>query len=142
VVDARHAGLLMYEGEVEAGLAIVRAVRERHDGVRRNPWDEFECGHHYARALSSWSLLLVLSGYQYSGPAQRLRFAPPAAAGEFRSFFTAGTAWGTVRMTGDHAELRVEAGELTLRRLEIGERAHDFATPAVVRPGHPLTVAR
>ena len=117
-------------------------MRERHDGVRRNPWDEFECGHHYARALSSWSLLLALSGYQYSGPAQRLRFAPPAAAGEFRSFFTAGTAWGTVRITGRQAELRVEAGELTLRRLEIGERAHDFATPAVVRPGHPLTVAR
>jgi hypothetical protein len=45
-------------------------------------------------------------------------------------------------MTGGQAELRVEAGELTLRRLEIGERAHDFATPAVVRPGHPLTVAR
>jgi familyl 116 glycosyl hydrolase-like protein len=135
------AGLLMYEGEVEAGLAIVRAVRERHDGVRRNPWDEFECGHHYARALSSWALLLALSGYQYSGPAQRLRFAPPATAGEFRCFFTAGTAWGTIRITGRQADLRVEAGELTLRRLEIGERAHDFATPEVIRPGHPLTVS-
>ena len=60
---------------------------------------------------------------------------------EFRSFFTAGTAWGTVRIAGRQAELRIEAGELTLRRLEIGERAHDFATPAVIRPGHPLTVS-
>jgi uncharacterized protein (DUF608 family) len=136
------AGLLMYEGEVEAGLAIVRAVRARHDGIRRNPWDEFECGHHYARALSSWALLLALSGYEYSAPAQRLRFAPRAGGPEFRSLFTAGTAWGTVHIGARETVLEVAAGELTLRRLEIGDRVHEFATPAVVRPGHPLSVAR
>ena len=128
---------------MEEGLAVVRAVRDRHDGARRNPWDEFECGHHYARALSSLERCCWRSpATSTARPAQRLRFAPPRDADEFRSFFTAGTAWGTVRITGRQAELRVEAGELTLRRLEIGERAHDFATPAVVRPGHPLTVAR
>ena len=134
------AGLLMYEGEVEAGVAVVRAVRERHDGVRRNPWDEFECGHHYARALASWALLLALSGYEYSAPAGRLRFAPKVTTPDFRSLFTAGTAWGTVRITAREAVVLVEAGELTLQRLEIGERIHDFAPPAVIRPGRPLTV--
>jgi hypothetical protein len=123
-------------------VAIVRAVRARHDGVRRNPWDEFECGHHYARALSSWALLLALSGYEYSAPAGRLRFAPRVSTPEFRSLFTAGTAWGTVRITAHEAVLRVEAGELVLHRLEIGGRGHDFTPPAVVRPGEPLAVSR
>jgi len=39
------AGLLMYEADVESGLEVVRGVRSRHDGVKRNPWDEVECGH-------------------------------------------------------------------------------------------------
>ena len=55
---------------------IVRGVRDRHDGVRRNPWDEFECGHHYARAMSSWSLLTAISGYHYDAAAGR--YAPAA----------------------------------------------------------------
>lgn len=70
------ASHLMYEGLLEEGLSIVKAARERHDGWRRNPWDEVECGHHYARAMSSWALLLALSGYSYSGPEMRLGFSP------------------------------------------------------------------
>ena len=95
--STRSPGLLIYEGEVEAGCEIVRAVRARHDGIRRNPWDEFECGHHYARALSSWSLLLALSGFEYSAPAGRLRFAPRVSADGFRCLFSTGTAWGIGR---------------------------------------------
>src|SRR5437588_5165695 len=86
------AGLLIYESEVDSGLEVVRGVRSRHDGLKRNPWDEFECGHHYARALSSWAVLLALQGYQYSAPSGRLRFAPKVGVQQFRSFFTAGEA--------------------------------------------------
>jgi hypothetical protein len=136
------AGLLIYQGDVEAGLEIVRGVRRRHDGIRRNPWDEFECGHHYARALSSWALLLALSGYGYSAPAARLGFAPPGPAGDFRCLFTAGTAWGTVEITGSRATLTVQAGELVLRHLEVGDRVHTFDPPVVVTSGHPLSVPR
>jgi len=68
-----------YEAEVDSGLEVVRGVRSRYDGVKRNPWDEFECGHHYARATSSWALLQALQGYQYSAPEARLRFAPKIA---------------------------------------------------------------
>jgi uncharacterized protein (DUF608 family) len=134
------AGLLLYEGEVEAGLEVVRAVRARHDGIRRNPWDEFECGHHYARALSSWALLLALSGYHYSAPAGRLRFAPRPTADGFRALFTAGAAWGTVEIGAGGATLTVLEGELALRVLEIGDRTHAFTPPVVVRPGQPLSV--
>ena len=134
------AGLLIWEGEVGAGLEIVRGVRGRHDGIRRNPWDEFECGHHYARALSSWALLLALSGYRYSAPAGRLGFAPRVAADDFRCFFTAGTAWGTVEITARGATLSVQAGELRLAELALGDRVHRFEAPVVVRPGQPLVL--
>src|SRR5205807_5516219 len=89
------AGLLIYEDEVEAGLEVVRGVRDRHDGVRRNPWNEFECGNHYARAMASWSLLLALSGFRYSAPAGQISFEPVINANKFRSFFSTGAGWGS-----------------------------------------------
>ena len=58
-VEYEVSALLLDQGQVEEGLEIVSAVRDRHDGVRRNPWDEVECGHHYARSMASWWLLLA-----------------------------------------------------------------------------------
>jgi len=45
------AARLMYEGMVEEGVELVRHIRERHDGKKRNPYDEAEYGHHDARAM-------------------------------------------------------------------------------------------
>jgi uncharacterized protein (DUF608 family) len=134
------AGLLLYEGLIEEGLAVVRAVRARHDGIRRNPWNEFECGNHYARALSSWALMLALSGYEYHGPRGRLRFAPKVAQEDFRCLFTAGTAWGSVSIRGTRASLAVRGGQLRLRSLEIGDRTHAFDPPRTVGAGEVLEV--
>ena len=139
-VEYAVAALLCYEGEVEDGLKIVRGVRARHDGVRRNPWDEFECGHHYARALSSWSLLLALSGYEYSAPQARLRFAPRIASDDFRSIFCAGNAWGTVTIRNGSARLTIHGGRLTLRTLEIGDQRYAFDPQTTVGPGESLQV--
>ena len=113
----------MYEGMVDEGLAIVQAVRARHDGIARNPWNEFECGHHYARAMSSWSLLLALSGYHYSAPAGRLSFAPLLNAGNFRCFFSTGGAWGSYsqKLAGNKMSytINVRYGTLALRTLQL-----------------------
>jgi hypothetical protein len=112
---------------VDEGLNLVRAVRARHDGARRNPWDEFECGHHYARALASWSVLLALSGYQYSAPERRLRFVPRVSQERFRCFFSAGDGWGVYRQrrTGGAQThtLTLNEGRLALRTLEVAAPA-------------------
>ena len=79
-IEYQVAAHLIYAGLLDEGLAIVRGLRDRHDGERRNPWNEFECGNHYARAMASWSLLLALSGYRYSAPAGRIAFAPAVSA--------------------------------------------------------------
>ncbi len=87
-------------------------VRARYDGERRNPWDEPECGHHYARAMSSWSTLLAISGFRYDGGMQAVSIK---AAPGFRCFWSTATAWGTFRVTAGGARLRVDHGTLALR---------------------------
>jgi len=98
-IEYQVAAELIYQGCVAEGLQMVRAVRSRHDGSKRNPWNEPECGHHYARAMSSWSLLLALSGYHYDAVSGLLRIVPREPSDTFRSFFSAGTAWGVVALT-------------------------------------------
>ena len=50
------AALLAQMGELDKAERVVRNIRSRYDGLKRNPFDEAECGHHYARALASWSV--------------------------------------------------------------------------------------
>ena len=119
-IEYHVASHLLYEGLLQEGLSIVRAVRDRHDGWRRNPWDEVECGHHYARAMSSWGLLLALSGFEYSGVRMTLGFAPPLYAEDFRTFWSAGSGWGSYQQQVKddktvQAGLAVASGELKLK---------------------------
>jgi uncharacterized protein (DUF608 family) len=123
-IEYQVASHLMYEGLLEEGLSIVKAVRDRYDGRRRNPWDEVECGHHYARAMSSWGVLLALSGYSYSGPEMRMGFAPPLYAEDFRTFWSAGSGWGHYFQKADDdkhlkAGVAVLAGSVQLQELSL-----------------------
>ena len=121
-IEYQVASHLIYEGLVEEGLAVVKGVRDRHTGEHRNPWDEFECGHHYARSLASYALLLALGGFSYSAPEQRLGLAPRVAADDFRSFFSVGSGWGSLRQKVSDKKAQVSVvlvrGELALRSLE------------------------
>lgn len=115
------AAHMIYNGLVDEGLTIVLGLRARFDGERRNPWNEYECGHHYARALSSWSLLLALSGFRTSAPDAHIAFAPAINAANFRCFFSTGSGWGSfAQQTGSDsltASLDVRHGSLQLRSL-------------------------
>jgi hypothetical protein len=115
-IEYQVASHLIYEGLLEEGLSVVKAVRDRYDGVRRNPWNEVECGHHYARAMSSWGVLLALSGQTYSGPEMRIGFAPKMNTDDFRTVWTAGPGWGTYSQ-------KVEAGSGMTVALEAGSGA-------------------
>ena len=50
------AAWLAQTGDFANAEEVVRDIRARFDGEKRNPFDEPECGRHYARALSSWSV--------------------------------------------------------------------------------------
>lgn len=138
-IEYQVAAHLIYEGLVNEGLEIVRAVRARYDGVRRNPWDEIECGHHYARALSSWSLIQALSGVRYSAIEQSLVFAPKHDQ-PFRSVFAVGSAWGTLTLEGGNLTLEVVWGTLTLRQFGLSGSAVKFDRERRLDPGSVLSV--
>jgi len=95
-IEYQVAAGLIYEDCVDEGLTIIRAVHDRYDAKKRNPWNEVECGDHYARAMSSWGCLLALCGFEYDGPAGRIAMAPRITPDDFRCAFTAAEGWGTL----------------------------------------------
>ncbi|GBC95001.1 hypothetical protein HRbin16_00788 [bacterium HR16] len=123
-IEYQVASHLIYEGFLEEGLAIVKGVRDRYTGERRNPWNEFECGNHYARAMASYALLLALADFFYSAPRGLLRFAPRVYAEDFACFFSVDSGWGVVKQAFGagygRAEVQVHRGALTLREVQLG----------------------
>ena len=87
------------------GIELVEALRERHDGVRRNPWNEVECGNHYARSMASWALLLALSGMQIDAESGGATFSARQpillidGSEPFKVFWSDGRSWGVYSQT-------------------------------------------
>jgi uncharacterized protein (DUF608 family) len=90
------AALCIHAGRIDEALQIIRGVRDRYDGSHRNPWNEVECGDHYVRAMSSWTLLPVLTGVNYTIGSKRFKLGPRMNAKNFATFFITGSAWGRV----------------------------------------------
>jgi non-lysosomal glucosylceramidase len=112
---------MIYEGQTEAGLESIRDIRERYDGRRRSPFDEAECGHHYARAMASWAAVLALTGFHYSAVDQRMTFA--ARPGRF--FWSTGYGYGTCVLEGQGAAidvvLEVIGGKVSLQEFRLAD---------------------
>ena len=118
------AALMMRWGMVEQGVEIVASARERFDGEKRNPWDEAECGHHYARAMSSWATFLAMSGFQYDGVRETVVVVPPLKSKEFVCLWTTGTGWGRYSLQkrskgGVVLTLSIAEGSLNCRSCEL-----------------------
>ncbi len=94
-IEYQAASHMMRAGLVREGLEVVRACRNRYDGRVRNPFDEYECGHWYARAMSSYALLFGLSGARYDA-VEKILYLRPSLKGDFRCFFSTATSYGTV----------------------------------------------
>lgn len=77
-------------------MKIINAVRKRYNGSHRNPWNEVECGDHYVRAMSSWTLLHALTGISYSSKLNQLSLSPKINQRDFQSFFITKSAWGKI----------------------------------------------
>lgn len=122
-IEYQVASHLIYEGFLEEGLSIVKGVRDRHDGIRRNPWDEFECGHHYSRSMSSYALILALAGFQYKASERRIGFSPKVSPKDFGCFFSIATGWGFFKQKSSQkmtkVSIEVDEGKLQLREVVI-----------------------
>ncbi len=113
---------MIQEGMTAEGLELIRAIRNRYDGLRRNPFDEYECGHHYARAMASWAALLALTGFDYDARKAAMAFAMPESSVQW--FWSTGYAFGTIQLKpaerSPQARLKVLGGRLRLRRISVG----------------------
>ena len=113
------AGLMISEGYIDEGLQAVRAIRDRYDGAKRNPWNEIECGNNYARAMASFALLPIFSGFTFDLPKKQIGFSP-IMGGDFRTIWSLGTGWGNFVRTEKEAVVDIYEGSLTLSVLTVG----------------------
>jgi hypothetical protein len=115
-IEYQVASHLMLLGHVDEGLEIVRLCRARYDGRVRNPFNEYECGHWYARAMASYGLLQGLSGARYDAVEQVL-YVTPRVAGDFRCFLATATGYGTVGVRRGKPFLEVCAGTIPVKAI-------------------------
>ena len=144
-IEYQVAGNMVWEGMLDEALAICYGIEQRYDPAKHNPFNEVECGDHYARAMASWGVYTALAGYEHHGPKGHLGFAPRITPENFRAAFTAAEGWGTFaqKREGRTQRERIELrwGRLTLKSLA-------FAVPeefrsvsvAVEAQGQPVKV--
>ncbi len=116
-IEYQAASHLMMMGMVNEGLEVVRTARDRYDGRTRNPFDEYECGHWYARAMSSYALLQGLSGARYDA-VDRVLYLEPSIQGDFRSFLATATGYGTVGVKSGKPFLDVKYGTISVNEIK------------------------
>jgi non-lysosomal glucosylceramidase len=125
------------------GLTVCRAVHDRYDASRRNPYNEIECSDHYARAMSSYGVFIAATGFHCHAPSGLIRFAPKIGAKNFAGPFIGAGAWGKFAQqqstTGLAAILAVRFGSLRLTRLELTTTAAKAATSTVSLDGKTLS---
>ncbi len=129
------ASLIKY-GRIDEAFALLKAGYKRYDGRLKtgyktnngwgnfgfsgNPFGDDECGQFYSRALSCWSVLLAIQGFEYNGPEGKIGFHPKWKKDDFCSFFSTTGAWGTFtqKMEGNiqKTRLALDFGNLLLNQ--------------------------
>ena len=133
---------MLYEGQTSDALTCIKNIRDRYDGRKRSPFDEAECGHHYARAMASWAAVLAMTGFNYSGVTKTMTFA--AKEGEF--FWSDGYAWGSCSLKrtgkGMNVELSVLGGQVDLSKFVVrGVGETKFGEILLIRAGEKIKLA-
>lgn len=128
------AGLLIAEGKIDDGIKVVKAVRDRYDGKKRNPYNEIECGSNYARSMASFALLPIFSGFSFDLPKKTVGFSP-VVAGDFRCFYSVGTGYGVYERSCEKRNIMLIDGYLDLCSVTLGGCGN---LSSVIADGKPI----
>jgi hypothetical protein len=116
-IEYQVASHLIMMGYVKEGLEIVRVCGERYDGRFRNPFNEYECGHWYGRALSSYSLVHSLAGVRYDA-VEKAIYLEPSIKGDFQTFLSTATGYGLVGVKKGRPFLQVKCGKIDYKIIQ------------------------
>ncbi len=142
-IEYQAASHMISQGLAAEGLTIVKALRSRYDGRVRNPWNEYECGNFYARAMASYALLIALSGFRYSAVSKTLYLAPRLEARPFECFFSTASGWGTIVVKEDRVILKLQEGILVVDQLRLNSAGKSYqVAPRVTARAGKATVVR
>lgn len=117
-IEYQVASHLISKGMLQEGLDIVRTLRQRYDGTRRNPYCEFECGYWYARAMASYALIEAYTGVRYDAVSKTL-YAKTKNADNFRCFLSTESGFGTVSVKNGKIEFTPAYGSVDIRHTVI-----------------------
>ena len=138
-IDYQFAALLAFEGMTAEALNVVESTRRRFDGERRNPWNEPECGHHYARAMASWGCFMAWSGFRYSAPQRELTLMPRTRRQAFRCFWSVPSGWGsfthTLKPQLQSVQVQVAEGSIAVQRVALNGLSKGPFSKATARLG-------
>jgi uncharacterized protein (DUF608 family) len=140
--EYQAAAHMIAEGMVKEGMAVIKTLDERYDGNKRNPFNEVECGDHYARSMAGYGALIAISGFEHHGPGRHIGFAPRLTPENFRAPFTAAEGWGTFSQRIENgtmtAVIDVRHGRLALATLAL---EFDKGTTVTVKQGAAILPA-
>ena len=114
------AGLMLAENMIEEGETLVKAIRDRFDGEKRNPFNEFECGSNYARSMASYALMPIYSGFSFDMTKGYIGFSP-IKKGDGRYVWSVADSWGSVSYADKKCTLTVLGDSLTLSAFSAGD---------------------
>jgi uncharacterized protein (DUF608 family) len=124
-IEYQVASHLMFKGEVDKGLEIVRKCRERYDGSVRNPFNEYECGNWYARAMSSYAILEGLTGVRFDAVDHTLYI--DSRIGDFTSFLSTDTGFGDVGLKDGKPFMHTAYGTIDAKKVIVSGTEQQLA---------------
>jgi len=132
---------MLYEGMEQEGISTINDIRNRYDGKKRSPFNEAECGHHYARAMASWAAPIALTGFNYSGVSKTMKFK----AIEGMYFWSNGYSYGTIEIKSKSSkyDIRIKTlgGKLELKSFELRDKgSKDFENVQVIEEGAEVSI--
>jgi hypothetical protein len=125
-IEYQVASHLIMEGMVEEGLEIVCACRDRYDGRIRNPFNEYEAGHWYTRAMSSFGLIQAPTGVRYDAFEKTLYF-DSKVGDDFRSFLSTASSFGTVGLKDGEPFVNIRMGEIEIEHINVSGKESAFS---------------
>jgi len=140
------AGHMIWEGMLEKGLAVTKAIHDRYHAAKRNPWNEVECGDHYARAMASYGVFLAACGFETHGPKGMIGFAPKITPENFKSAFTSAEGWGLFSQLrtskNQHCKIEMKHGRLKIKTLRLELEKNANVKSVKVRSGENIISQR